>query len=102
MATVQLVVCDVCEDPTRGTRHYSIVSLGRKVEAELCDEHGRPLEHLLGDPRELDPLEPPTPIRTVATKRAARKSTAGKASTRGKRTMGAKVTTLDAIEASKK
>lgn len=94
MARVELVVCDVCEDKDRGTRHYKVTSGARKAEADLCDEHALPLEHLLGDPRELDPAPAPAAKRVTTRKRA---STA-----RTRTSLGAKVTTLEAIESGKK
>lgn len=103
VATVKMTVtvCDVCEDQSRGTRHYGMTSEGRKIGVDLCDEHGRPVEHLFGDPRELDALPPPVPTRTPV-KRAAKKATAKKATARRSPSMGAKVTTLSEIEATKR
>lgn len=102
MATVQMTVCDVCEDPSRGTRHYDVESEGRKTEADLCDEHGKPLEHLFGDPRELSPIEPAKPIRVVVKQPARKRATAKKTATRTRTSLGARtVGSLSEIEALK-
>lgn len=46
---VQLVVCDVCQDPQRSTTPYAITSEGRRVSVDLCAEHGEPLQAFLGE-----------------------------------------------------
>lgn len=106
MAQIELTVCDVCERPDRGTLHYFIITGDdRRGEADLCEEHAKPIEHLLGDPRERDPLPPPQPMRLVpkpptAKRATAKKATAAKKATTRKRTsLGAKVvTSLEDIE----
>lgn len=106
MAQVELTVCDICERTDRGTEHYFIVAGdGRKGEADLCEEHGKPIEHLLGDPRERDPLPAPSARKVAVKKAAPRKAATRKVTTkttRSRQSLGAKVVSLDDIEAMKK
>lgn len=93
MATMEIVVCDICEEVGKGTvRYFITTSDHRRGEADLCGDDAKPIEHLLGDPRERDPLPPAKP----------RKAAAKKATTRKRTSLGAKTLTLAEIEALKK
>lgn len=69
-----ITVCDVCEDPNRSTVAYRITSGDRKASVDLCDEHGKPVESLL--------------MPAVAAVQP----------TRRRRSLGARVTTIEEIE----
>ena len=45
---VTITVCDVCQDPGQPVRSYRVVSDGRSIETDRCQEHGAPFEMLFG------------------------------------------------------
>ncbi len=49
MATIEVVVCDVCGDQSRSATRYDIRSEGRSVRVDLCEEHAdaAPLRRLM-------------------------------------------------------
>jgi hypothetical protein len=40
-------ICDVCRDPNRATKRYTVICDGRKAETDRCDEHNNVLEAIL-------------------------------------------------------
>jgi len=43
----ELVVCDVCEDPSRPVTTYTVTSEGGEGDTDRCAEHGADLEAIL-------------------------------------------------------
>ena len=97
MATIEVVVCDVCRNPERGTTQFQAAEgVEAAVLLELCRDHAAPLRELLK--RGTVAL-----ARGTATKVAqARVPTARKTPARRRRTgFDSAVSTMDEIEAGK-
>lgn len=69
LKTIEVEVCDTCEDPKRPVRSFEIIEKdsGKKVAKALCPQHSRPLQVLLGNAK---PTGRP-PAKAVAARKAA-------------------------------
>jgi len=87
MAIIEVTVCDVCRNPSRGTTRFQVWEGERSAVIDLCDEHAKPLRDLLTLDQRLN---------------IKRRDSAAKAPARRKRTeFNSTVTTMDEIEARK-
>lgn len=60
MATIEVIVCDVCHDTTRDTEHFTVMSGQDSWDLDLCEEHAVPLRPgLLKEAA--SPVSPPPP-----------------------------------------
>ncbi|WJN63282.1 hypothetical protein [Streptomyces phage phiScoe54] len=92
MAQIQLTVCDM--DRTeygKETAHYSVTTPAGRVELDLCVDHAKPIEDIIDKVYGGEPIHKPTP---------AKKATAKKTTT-PRRPRGAKIVSLEEIEAMK-
>lgn len=44
---ITLTVCNICKDREREAASYVIIKSRQRVNVDLCEEHGKPLEVLI-------------------------------------------------------
>jgi hypothetical protein len=70
---VSVSICDVCRDPSRPVKTYTVTHGDRTRDTDRCDEHGRILEAILTghdeveDTRAMHTARRPGPRRKVVT-----------------------------------
>lgn len=96
MALVSITVCDVCEDRGKPTTHWRIEVGGEVFEVDLCAEDAEPIATVI----KFESAEPVSAPFAAPVKRTATKATPAPAA-RGRQRSGARVMTLEQIEALK-
>ncbi|MEV4642783.1 hypothetical protein AB0J80_36125 [Actinoplanes sp. NPDC049548] len=84
---LSITVCDVCQDPSRKVKRYTLQQGERSATVDLCDEDSSALEALLPKGATSTASKVRTPVRkkAAAKKVTTEKVTAGSAGRRGGR-----------------
>lgn len=90
MAKLQIIVCDICEDPSRPAKTYTIRQDDRNATGDRCEEHAAGLEAF---------LEREHGKTGTAARRKRAKAAQGRTGGRG---FSSKVATMEELEAMKK
>ncbi|WJN62808.1 hypothetical protein [Streptomyces phage phiScoe2] len=91
MAKIQLVVCDMDRNELgKETAHYTVTTPDGRNELDLCKDHAKPIEAILAKVYGGEVAHPAPAVKTAAKK-----------TTSPRRRSGAKVMTLEEIEAMK-
>ncbi|MFJ1932610.1 hypothetical protein ACIOGZ_08020 [Kitasatospora sp. NPDC088160] len=93
--TITVRVCNMCEKTDRAVRSYTIAEGGRNLRVDLCEEDAGPIERLMATGERVG--ESPTkPARSTA---RVKKAAPAKKVASGATRRGAKVMTVEEIEA---